>query len=375
MGERRFRQLRRRADDVRRRAGDPVAPAFGGAVPVTRFPDLFTYPRKRVLTAYLLWIAGGLLGAHRFYLDREGTAVAQFLTGGGLLAWWAVDAFLVPSMVRDYNEDQAAREEEGRPPRALDFLETARRDLEAGASDAGEGGRAAPPAAEPRTAGDPDAGDGSAEPLPAGAVPDWAADRAAGRGRLAADVAVVAFTGLSLGVVSAGTGSYRAAAAVAAVVLAVGFAPELSALRQVPGLRELLRWAARLGLFYSYHDPGGPLTRLARPLLGVVYAPFRSRDRAEAHLYVELGGAFAILFFLVDLVVFGAALAGGEAGLAELPGRWAAAAVLTLVNVYAFASPVGATLFEYVLAGRSHRRVWLLGGTALAALAAGLALP
>ena len=359
LGTRRYRQARRRLGAIRGRAGDPVAPVFAGAAPAIQLEDLFEYPRKRMLTAYLLWLLAGYLGGHRFYLDREGSAVAQFLTGGGLMVWWAVDVFLIPSMVRDYNRDQAERQEEGRPPRTLDFLE-------AGGGD-GNGGEAGP---------DPDgAEDGAIE----GVVPGWADDRAAGRGRLAADLAVVAFAGIALGAVSTATGAWRAAAAVAAIVAVIGFAPELSALRRVPGVGDLLRWAARLGLFYRYHDPGRPPSRAVRPVAGLFYAPFRSRSRAEAHLWVEVGGAFAIAFFLVDVAVYGAsALAGVGSGpatlasLVEVAGTWAAAAVVTMVNVYAFASPVGATLYEHVLAGRSHRRVWLLGGAALAGLAIGL---
>lgn len=209
-------------------------------------------------------------------------------------------------------------------------------------------------------------------------VPSWADGRVSGRGRLAADLAVVAFAGLALGIVSVGAGTWRAAAAVATVVLAIGFAPELSALRGAPGVGDLLRWTGRLGLFYRYHDPGGPLSRLVRPLAGMMYAPFRSRSRAESRLYLEIGGAFAILFFWVDLVIL------AVSGLAEGPEAlelstvigmavgWGTAAAMTMINVYAFTSPVGSTLFEHALAGRSHRRVWLLGGTALAALAAGL---
>lgn len=355
VGTRRYRQARRSLERIRDRAGEPVAPALARAVPAVQLEDLFEYPRRKKLTAYLLWLLAGYLGAHRFYLDREGTAVAQFLTGGGLMLWWAADAFLIPSMVRDYNRDQAAREEAGRPPRALDFLETEER--------AGDGDGPSPAS---ETAGE--------AATVEGVVPGWAEDRAAGRWRLAADLAVVGFAGLCLGAVSAETGSWRGAAAVASIVAVIGFAPELAVVHRWPGVGDLLRWAARLGLFYRYHDPGGPLARAARPVVGLFYAPFRGRSRAEAHLWLEVGGAFAIVFFLVDLAVLGAAaLAGGGGALAELPGQWAVAAVLTLVNVYAFAGPVGATLYEYVLAGRSHRRVWLLGGTALAALALGLA--
>jgi hypothetical protein len=378
LGARRYRQARRRLEGLRARAGDPVAAAFDRALPAAQLRDLFEYPRKRMSVAYLLWLLAGLLGAHRFYLDREGTAAAQFLTGGGFLLWWAADGFLVPSMVRAYNDEQAEREEEGRPPRALDFLET-----EEGGPGDGENtdpaasGRGRDPDAGPEGAavGDREEPAGDAD-LP-GTSPAWAEDRSAGRGRLAADLAVVGLAGLMLGAVSGEMGAWRAAAAVATIVLAVSFAPELSALRRLPGTSDLLRWAARLGLFYRYHDPGGPLSRLARPMVGPMVAPFRRRARAETHLYLELGGAFAVVFFVVDLVAFGgsALVAGAEltdpGELIELGSRWGAAALLTLINVYAFATPIGATLYEHALSGRSHRRVWLLGAAALGGIALG----
>lgn len=354
IGARRYRQARRRLAEIRERSRDPLAPAFHRAVPAVQLSDLFRYRRKRLATAYVLWLFAGLLGAHRFYLDREGTAAVQFLTGGGFLIWWAVDGFLIPSMVRAYNDEQAEREEAERPPRALDFLETAEESVSAAGRET-----------------DPDAGD-PPPTAPPGGRPARAESRTAGRGRLVADVAVVGLVGLMLGAVSAETGSWRAAAAVATMVVAVGLAPELSALGRLPGTGDLLRWAARLGLFYRYHDPGGPVSRLARPMVGIVVAPFRRRARAEAHLYLELGGVFAILFFWMDLAILAVAGLGGGAELTELPGEWGAAALLTLINVYAFATPIGATLYEHALAGRSHRRVWLLGAAALAGIAVGI---
>lgn len=73
--------------------------------------------RKSVGVAYLLWLFLAGFGAHRFYLGRPGTAVAQmglFVLGWVLLvvavgfvlllAWgiWAlIDAFLIPGMVEE----------------------------------------------------------------------------------------------------------------------------------------------------------------------------------------------------------------------------------------------------------------------------------
>jgi hypothetical protein len=68
--------------------------------------------------SYLLWLFFGLLGAHRIYLGRTGTGIAQLamcLSVIGiipLLLWWLIDAFLIPGMARDANLE-AIREIEG----------------------------------------------------------------------------------------------------------------------------------------------------------------------------------------------------------------------------------------------------------------------
>jgi TM2 domain-containing membrane protein YozV len=77
--------------------------------------------KKSAGIAYLLWFFLGYLGAHRFYLGRTGTAVTiLLLTGVGILLsavfiglfvlvvlaiWLLVDVFLIPGMVRQYNNN------------------------------------------------------------------------------------------------------------------------------------------------------------------------------------------------------------------------------------------------------------------------------
>lgn len=56
--------------------------------------------------AYLFWAFIGVVSAHRFYLHRPGTAIFQIillLLVVGII-WWVIDAFLIPSMVRDERE-------------------------------------------------------------------------------------------------------------------------------------------------------------------------------------------------------------------------------------------------------------------------------
>jgi hypothetical protein len=56
---------------------------------------------------YILWALLGLVGGHRFYLNRKNTAIAQLiltLTLFGVvvtLVWMIVDAFLIPRMFRE----------------------------------------------------------------------------------------------------------------------------------------------------------------------------------------------------------------------------------------------------------------------------------
>lgn len=75
--------------------------------------------KKSKGVAYILWLLLGGIGAHRFYVGRTGTGlvyVAMQVIGwftaaagaGALLfiaigVWWAIDAFLIPGMVRQNN--------------------------------------------------------------------------------------------------------------------------------------------------------------------------------------------------------------------------------------------------------------------------------
>lgn len=70
---------------------------------------IFETQRKSTGVTYLLWLFFGFLGAHRFYLGRTGSGIAQllmFLSVVGIIPlafWWLVDAFKIPEMVRDEN--------------------------------------------------------------------------------------------------------------------------------------------------------------------------------------------------------------------------------------------------------------------------------
>jgi TM2 domain-containing membrane protein YozV len=86
---------------------------------------LFEANRKSTGAAYLLWFFLGGFGAHRFYLGRVGTGVAQLLlfvlgwiplfAGWIVLGiWWLIDAFLIPDLIRVENLKTIQMIESGR---------------------------------------------------------------------------------------------------------------------------------------------------------------------------------------------------------------------------------------------------------------------
>jgi TM2 domain-containing membrane protein YozV len=50
---------------------------------------------KRILAAALLCFFAGIFGAHRFYVGKTGSAIAQLLTLGGLGIWTFCDFILI----------------------------------------------------------------------------------------------------------------------------------------------------------------------------------------------------------------------------------------------------------------------------------------
>jgi TM2 domain-containing membrane protein YozV len=85
----------------------------------------FEANKKSTGTAYLLWIFLGGLGAHRFYLGRPGSAIAQiaifwlsfplmwvligFLTVWITPIWLLVDLALIPQIAREHNNNLIAQ--------------------------------------------------------------------------------------------------------------------------------------------------------------------------------------------------------------------------------------------------------------------------
>ena len=58
---------------------------------------------KELWIAYMLWFFFGLLGIHKFYLEKIGMGIIYILTGGFFFIGWFIDLFTLPSQVERYN--------------------------------------------------------------------------------------------------------------------------------------------------------------------------------------------------------------------------------------------------------------------------------
>jgi hypothetical protein len=305
--------------------------------------ELYAYRRKRRLVAWLLWVTLGWAGAHRFYLERPATGLLMIFTAGGVLIWWIADAWFVGRMVDGYNAEQERRQREGLPPIALAFM---------------------PPLAE----------DVLREPPP-WTVKWHARGRFVRALRFAGYVLVLLIVGSALGALIGMDGGIEATVAVITLVAVIMLGGHAAGLNHVPVARGLLRWSHRLRLFYYYNRPGSPLGLLVRPAVGLILAPFRRRQRAEARLYLEMGAVFTLIFMALDLVEDVAAPMAdiGLAALAptHLVGVWVEEALTTFIVTYAFATPIGAILTLYLLTRATHTLPRLLGAFVLFCIALG----
>lgn len=305
--------------------------------------DLYAYRRKRRLVAWLWWATLGWFGAHRFYLNRVFTGLAMFFTLGGALFWWLYDATRIGAMVNAYNAEQARREKLGLPPIDLAFM----------------------PALDDPTLG---------------ATPPWIQRwNAFGSGRrvsrLAGDLLVLYIAGFALGRLAGVNGVPEAIAAVVCLagVTVLGAGPPW--LHELPVIRDFVAWSHRLRLFYYHNAPGSPPALLVRSVLGMLWAPFRSRNRAEVRMYAELGAVFTGLFLLMDIVsdvLVPLVWPGQSFHLESLIGGWAKQALMTFFATYAFAAPIGAILTLYLLTRRTHTVPRLLSVWVLVAILLGV---
>lgn len=68
------------------------------------FLEAYTRRKKSLALAYVLWFC---LGWHYAYLGKWGLQVLFWITLGGFLLWWLVDAVRLPGLITRYNEDVA----------------------------------------------------------------------------------------------------------------------------------------------------------------------------------------------------------------------------------------------------------------------------
>jgi DnaJ family protein C protein 22 len=61
---------------------------------------------KSMVLTYLLWLVGGFLGLHHFYLGRDIQGFLWWCTVGGYFGFgWLGDLFYIPQYVKDANND------------------------------------------------------------------------------------------------------------------------------------------------------------------------------------------------------------------------------------------------------------------------------
>lgn len=290
---------------------------------------LYQYRYKSLPVAVVLAVAGGIFGAHRFYLGRTLTGIPMLLTVGGGLIWWIVDLFRIRVMVDAFNREEDSRKEKHLPPQGMGFL---------------------PPKGE----------------LDLNGPPTWARKRG-GRRQVAGSAVVLSLIGLSIGAVTGSTGIFEPVFLVIVFIAVTLTAARWKNLSHIPVLGSLGRWNHRLRLYYYNVDPGSLWLLILRPITGIFAAPWRARARAEVRLYLQIGVVFSALFALQDLleVVRSDSLSSGL-------GLMLSEFVQTLLYTYAFVAPVGALLTTQLLLSRHDRVVWTLSAITIVFIYFGL---
>lgn len=293
--------------------------------------DLYRHRPRQLWIAGLLAVSLGLLGAHRVYCGKSLTAVLMLLTVGGGLIWWVWDLFHLGRMVRNFNAEERRRQAEGLPPQGMGFL-------------------------PPR------------DQLKLDTPPAWA-PRRSGRGRIIGSAALLAVIGISLGTISGTTQAYEPVLVLTLFIAISLVAARWKAMAHLPVLNALVRWVHRLRLYYHTVDPGSLWSLATRPILGLFFAPWRPKARAEVRLHLQLGVALSLLFAVMDAVEMSRS-GGFWSGLGLLFGEF----LQTLVYTYLFVAPAGALLTTQLLLARRDLVVWVLSAITLAAIYLGFSI-
>ncbi len=284
-----------------------MSPDFSPAV----VEDLYRYNYKRPSTALLLLVFTGILGGHRFYLDKPLTGVLYFLTAGGALVLWIWDFWRYKQLIEDYNAREEACREVGLPPQSLSFL---------------------PPVRE----------------LDLNAPPTWLARRSK-RAVLVGGIFLLAVIGLAMGAIAGSTGIIEPSIIMVVFMVITLIAARWPVIGNIPVLRDLSRWNHRLRLYYFTTDPGSIWLLALRPYTGLFLAPWQKKSRAEVRLYLRLGITFGIAFAVVDLIEV------QEYGFWAGFGLIVAELAQTIAYTYIFVAPVGAIILTQQLIARRDR--------------------
>ncbi len=300
-----------------------------GAVQAGLKAQLKVYPHKELRITLVLWLLTGVFGGHRFYLERHGTAMLMFISGGGGLFWWIADVFLLKEMVQEFNEEQDRRKAGGLPAVGWEFIPSVDVDFSS--------------------------------------IPPWYKDKkgaakALGKGMIVADVVVLAVFSSYLGDFMFGRGVFQPAVAALINMIIILFGNRLMPYFHLPIVHEIIHLDYKLRLFYYFNKPGGALNLLFRPIFGLFKAPFDQKVRAEIKIYMEISAVFAAFFLVIDLLVklFSASLSFDNL-LENLFNKL----IRDLIIIYVLVSPICATLTKHLLLGRSRIVLWLLCGITL----------
>jgi hypothetical protein len=255
----------------------------------------------------------------------------MFLTGGGGMIWWLIDIFHVKSLVTEQNRIEKERQDAGEPPLNLAFLP-------------------------------------SRKAITLNTLPAWIHKRSS-KSRVYGSLFLLSLTGFILGVIAGPTGTYEPTFIVVVFIVASLVAARWEMANKIPIIASLMRWVHKLRLYYYSVDPGNIWLLSMRPILGVLYAPFNQKARAEVRLYLELGLVFSILFFISDLMQI-----LEYESIWEGIGMTIAEFFQTLIFTYLFVAPVGALLTTQILLSRSDWVIWVLSIACIVCIWTGLNL-